>query len=396
MKKNKEKKSNKQSNKTDVIRSLAFYGDSEGSEIYAIDVAQMSLAATIPTGLGPYPVDEIVKGKTLYAITRKEEYVTVIDVPTLTQQGRIQLQHKPRSAQGNGNGLAIVSGANKPLTSIIDIQTQTVRNPPLGANITGTIEDFGGQLASGHERWLADNRRFWQFDRISRKISVYDSADNSLVWSVNSPTSIHHLIEDKFNLSLWYAICEGNPKAVIPASIMIIEEGRNGFEVTANVFLPTINRSFGSHHIDRHPDGKYFYIGSSEGTTFVFDKDTQQIISQIQTGKGCGHTRFTADGNLAVVVNHTDKFVSVIDARSHQLIQNIEITQSTPQTAPRNRTQGHTTDIKGNKFYVMASLDAVFYEIDLTTLEISRSCALPPTNSLGVKPFPMQGVFVEG
>lgn len=391
MKKDKQKKTKSEN----VVRSLAFYGDSEGSEVYAIDVTQMTLAATIQTGLGPYPVDEIVKGRTVYAITRKEESVTVIDVPSLTPLGKIRLQHKPRSAQGSVNGLAIVSGANKPLTSIIDIQTQNVTNT-LGTDITGTVEDFGGSLASGHERWLSDNRRFWQFDRISRKILIYDLASNSLIWSVNSPTSIHHIIEDKFNMSRWYALCEGNPKASIPASIMIIEEGRNGFEVTANIFLPTLSRSFGSHHIDRHPEGRFFYVGSNEGTTFVFDKDTQQIIAQIPTGKGSGHTRFKADGNLAVAVNHFDKFVSVIDARNHRLIQNIEITQLNPQPAPRNRTQGHTTDIKGDKFYVMASLDAIFYEIDLTTLQISRSCQLPQTNSLGVKPFPMQGVFVEG
>lgn len=385
----------KTSDVSKLARSLAFYGDSEGSEVYAIDIAQMSLVQTIPTGLGPYPVDEIVKGQTLYAITRKEEYVTVIDVPTLTAPGKIQLQHKPRSAQGSINGLAIVSGANKSLTSIIDIQTQNI-NHVVGSNITGTVEDFGGQLASGHERWLADNQRFWQFDRVSRKISLYDSSDASLIWSVNSPSSIHHIIEDKQNVARWYAMCEGNPKALIPASVMIIEEGRNGFEVTANIFLPVQNRSLGSHHIDRHPDGKFFYIGSSEGSTFVLDKDTQQIVTQIHTGKGCGHTRFTADGNLAVVVNHADKFVSVIDARSHQLIRNIEITQSAPQSAPRNKTQGHTTDMKGNKFYVMASLDAIFHEIDLANLIISRSCVLPQLNSLGVKPFPMQGVFVDG
>lgn len=377
-----------------LARSLAFYGDSEGSEVYAIDVTQMTLVQTILTGLGPYPVDEIVKGKTLYAITRKEEYVTVIDVPTLSAQGKIQLQHKPRSAQGSINGLVIVSGANKPLTSIIDIQTQNI-NHVIGSITTGTIEDFGGQLASGHERWLADNRRFWQFDRISRRLSVYDSANGSMVWSVNSPSSIHHIIEDKQNISRWYVMCEGNPKALIPASVMIIEEGRNGFEVTANIFLPVSSRTMGSHHIDRHPDGKFFYIGSNEGSTFVLDKDTQQIVSQIQSGTGCGHTRFTADGNLAVVVNHADKFVSVINARSHQLIRNIEITQSIPQSAPRNKTQGHTTDMKGNKFYVMASLDAILYEIDLGTLSISRSCVLPQLNSLGVKPFPMQGVFVD-
>jgi len=378
-----------------AICSLAFYGDSEGSEVYAIDITQMTLVQTIPTGLGAYPVDEIVKGKTLYAITRKEESVTVIDVPTLSAQGKIHLQHRPRSAQGSINGLAIVSGANKPLTSIIDIQTQNIKNV-VGLNITGTVEDFGGQLASGHERWLPDNRRFWQFDRISRKISVFDSSDGSLVWGVNSPSSIHHIIEDKQNPSRWYAVCEGNPNEPVSPSLMIIEEGGNGFEVTANIFLPVSNRLMGSHHIDRHPDGKFFYIGSNEGSSFVLDKDNQQIVSQIQTGKGSGHTRFTADGNLAVVINHADKFVSVIDARSHRLIQNIEITQSTPQSAPRNKTQGHTTDIKGNKFYVMASLDGTLFEIDLANLEISRSCQLPQLNSLGVKPFPMQGVFVEG
>ena len=34
--------------------ALAFYGDSEGSEVFAIDISAMSLLCRIPTGLGPY------------------------------------------------------------------------------------------------------------------------------------------------------------------------------------------------------------------------------------------------------------------------------------------------------------------------------------------------------
>lgn len=133
--------------------SLAFYGDSIGAEVYAIDVDRMALAARIPTGAGPYPVDRVDQA-TLFAVTRGEASITPIDLASLTARSKIALPHKPRSAspaKDNPKGLALVSGADKPLTSVIDLTTGAVVRT-VGRDTADKPSGFGGTLASGHER----------------------------------------------------------------------------------------------------------------------------------------------------------------------------------------------------------------------------------------------------
>jgi len=39
------------------MSTIAFYGDSDGSEVLVIDVDKMCLTSRVPTGRSPYPVD---------------------------------------------------------------------------------------------------------------------------------------------------------------------------------------------------------------------------------------------------------------------------------------------------------------------------------------------------
>lgn len=249
--------------------------------------------------------------------------MTPIDRSSFTPQPKIALPHKPRSSQKNANGLVLVSGADKSMTSVIDLNTRSVILT-VGMNIPSTIDDFGGRLACGHEKWLPDNQRFFLLDRINRTISVYRVTDGVKVWSVNTPSSVHHLVNDRATPSIWYAMCEGGPKALTPPSIMVIEETSNGFAVRHNEFLPVeahMMSRMGSHHLDLHPNGVHIYAGSNEGETFVFDRSELRKRDTIPTGTGNGHTKFSPDGRLATTINHTDKFVTVIDATRHEVLR---------------------------------------------------------------------------
>jgi hypothetical protein len=124
------------------------------------------------------------------------------------------------------------------------------------------------------------------------------------------------------------------------------------------------------------------------------EKDPLRTVASLPTGLGCGHTGF-ADVNgrrLAVTINHTDQHVTVIDADSRAPVKDIEVTTATPSGS--QRTQGHTSGLRGKFFYMMASLDAVFVEIDLERLEVTRRLALPTdAPPHGGRPVPMQGTF---
>lgn len=379
-----------------MARALAFYGDSVGDEVFAIDVDRMTLAARIPTGQGPYPVDEVAPGRLLFAITRKENAITPIDLATLAPLDPIPLPHKPRSSQGSPLGLVLVSGADRPLTSVVDLASSTVR-ATVGIDAPGVVEDFGGSLASGHERWLPGYEGFLLLDRVHRTIAVYRSGTAEKLWSVNSPTSMHHLVPDPNETSKWFAVCEGNPKSRVPPSVLVLVEEGMGFSVASHLFLPVPDYDLprmGGHHLDFHPDKRHIYIGSNEGRCYVIDKARMQVVATITTGLGHGHTGFAkvGEGILAVSVNHIDQHVSIIDAVSHRLLENVVITSKVPTGS--QRTQGHTTGVRDGKFYVMASLDARFCEIDLESRKLVRTLDLPRRDSATTDPIPMQGTFV--
>jgi hypothetical protein len=378
---------------------LAFYGDSEGHDVLAIDVDNMSLLAQIPTGEGPYPVDRVADDL-LYAITRKVCAVTPITISTLSAGPEVRLTHQPRSASRGANaggnaGLALVSGADRPLTTVVDVATgQTIMRA--GRDVTGVVDGYGGPLASGHERWL-DADRFFLLDRLAPAIAVHRLGDESgPVWSVATPGPVHHVVNDPELPSRWYGICEGRPKAGVPPSVVVIDAAPSqpgGFAVVAVVDVPVAAGDIGAsgaHHGDIRPEAGLLFVGSAEGYTHGLRRDTLEFVLRGRTGPGCGHTGFAkvAGAWRAVTINHTAAFVSVLDATTGAGIVDIQVSNSAATT---KRTQGHTSYRVGDKFYMMASLDARFLEIDLRTGAIARSLDL---GSDLARPYPMQGVFV--
>ncbi len=390
------------------MTKTAFFGDSVGWAVYAIDLTNdpMSVVKAIPTGLGPYPVDRVAPD-TLFGVTRGERSVEWIDLASLTRLGAIPLAHKPRSATGNGRGLAIISGADQPRTSVLDLAARRVRLV-VGDEVTDRVEDFGGSLASGHEAWLPDAgsgaQRFFLVDRVRRRLAVFRYPDGMRLWSINTPTSVHHLVQDRTDKTLWYALCEGSQKGRLPPSILAIREaGESAFEVVAHVHLPVGRADLpraGAHHVDEDPNHGHLYVGSNEGFMYVLDKRNltgDALVAKIPTGSGCGHTRFTTFDSRthAVVINHLAQHVTVIDADRTCKLGDIQVTSSVPATVD-DKTQGHTTkvyDDQPSRFYMMASMDAVLRELDLRSMCVARSVQVrqPAGN---VKPVLMQGIFV--
>jgi len=376
------------------MSTLAFYGDSDGSEVLVIDVDKMCLKCRVPTGLGPYPVDRAGTNFVL-ASTRKESSITPIEISTLTAQAKIPLPHTPRSSTIHPQtGLILVSGGNKPMTSIIDSKTWTVLRT-YGDAVTGKIEDFGGSLASGHERWV-DAERFFLIDRLRRRLILHRLYVDDPIWTLNTPTSCHHLVADPAAGSpILFGMCEGNPLAKVPPSVLRLAPAGEAFAVEAHAFLPVDAAQLGAsggHHVD--VAGDFVYCGSAEGFTYVLRKDSLAFVTKIPTGAGNGHAGFIDAGgqSLGITINHTARFVTVFDRTTHQRIKDIEVSKS--DATPQKRTQGHTSWKRDGFFYMMASLDATFHEIDALSGEVKRSVCIEPAHAGGAKPFPMQGTFV--
>jgi YVTN family beta-propeller protein len=365
-----------------LYRNIAMYGNYDADYVYVIDLNNMSVITTIPTEIGPYPVDVLTR-KRSFAITRKTSSVTLIDNYKLASAGTIALLHRPRSTAYNPlSGLALVSGGDKPMTSIIRVSNGDLLTV-VGWNqvVDPSLADYGGTLATGHPYWVCRDR-FLLLDRYARAIHLFD-LDGELLDSMATPASVHHIIpaERRMSMNPWasvtlYGVVEGNQVEPVPPALIRFEVSGDELTLTGQRDLPDYGyASMGAHHGDLHPDGVHIYVGSAEGHTFVIDRNTMEVVAVIETGAGNGHTRFVPDQNLAIAINHDDTFVTVIDTVTHTFVKNIGVTF--PPEAGR-KAQGHTTGVSPDQryFYGAASDAGVFFEIDLDALELSRTLYL--------------------
>ena len=399
-----------------------FYGDITQNRIVGIDVETMSLTSSTQTnGIKPYTVGR-ADGRNgtldkLYGVTRKSRWLDVIGLSSRQLQGSIPLQHTPRSCAYNEVlGLQLVSGVDKPMASIIDPLTDTVVGTA-GRDTLVSPQDFGGSNATGHPVWLnADT--FAILDREVRKIDLYKVAKNDDGWSVtpvsslDTPTSAHHFIGKGLDgmdtgiaigdtpTDTFYVVTEGSGVSNIAPSILELKLSNNTLRINRSVSFdheltqaahddPNYDPSHESgttagHHATFHPSGKYLYVGSKVGELLVIELSNMHIIKNIKAGSGSGHTTFIPQKNLGIVTNHGAQFITIIDTKTHTKIKDLTVSGPSINDVIM---QSHTSfsDANGDFFYAYASNNGIFYEVNLSTLEISRTL-----NTGGT---PVQGCF---
>ena len=359
------------------VENLAYYGDWDSNRVFIINVDDMSLLKTVTdTGDGPYGVDQ-EGGATAYALTRKTESVTVIENYFIENIGRIFLDHKPRSTNFNPDtGFSLVSGADKVMTSLIKVNSDKLTKV-FGIDELVQPHDYGGSLATGHPLWV-DDTHFFMLDRPARQIQLW-SRRHGLLSVLDTPTSVHHVFQSPLKGfdDIYYAVVEGNRDELLSPSILRFKIRRGRMVVTGESVLseyaPLLlnTAEMGSHHADFHPDGVHIYIGSAEGHVFVVNKNSMNIVTMVDTGKGSGHTTFVPGHDRAFVTNHNDTYMTVINTIDHSWLMNIEVADS---ASPAYKSQAHTSSVSpdSNFFYSAASHDGVFFEIDVENLWISR------------------------
>jgi len=362
------------------VENLAYYGDWDSNRVFIINVDDMLLLKTVTgTGDGPYGVDQ-QDGATAYALTRKTESLTVIENYFIENIGKIFLDHKPRSTNFNPDtGFSLVSGADRVMTSLIKVKSDKVTKV-FGHDELVEPSDYGGSLATGHPLWV-NNRHFFMLDRAERQIQLW-SRTNGLLSVLDTPTSVHHVFQSPLKpfRDIYYAVAEGNQDLGISPSILRFRIHKGQLVPTGEAVLsdydPALDPAeMGSHHADFHPDGVHIYIGSAEGHVFVVNKNSMQIETMIETGKGSGHTTFVPEHGRAFVTNHNDKYMTVIDTDSHEKIKDIQVAET---ESSKYKSQAHTSGVSSDSmfFYSAASHDGVFFEINVLTLEISNTVDL--------------------
>ena len=417
--------------------SVAYYSDNQNDRVVAFDPVEMSIKAVIPTkGTKPYPIGK-ANDKMTYISTRNSFSIDVLNNFDIVNGSvnaktirKIKLKHSPRSfAYGPARGIAVVAGNSDPWATLLlptDPGNSAVRRlykEPKGPyNMDGSDdENGGGNTSSGHPLCTQDGL-FILLNRTNRTISlfsVYQEGDAPLdtlnlanleaeegiddpdIQDGSTLSSAHHLTRSpKEREKVYFASLEGS----FNSSGAIETGGVLKFKVVGEELEVVDYQPTGSavHHLDVTSDGEYVLQGTTdgeEGKLYVLDAGADadspmSVVRTIDAGKGAGHVFSSDERKLAIVTNHADKFLTVIDIDVDD-DGNIDDpatwttaeawiprggTSDDPGNIGRDSTraggqkiQAHTASASGidpqeQYYYGSAAADGIFYRIDLENL----------------------------
>ena len=383
----------------------AFFGDKESNSVVIADVDTMKLIGHVPTGHQiTYTADHVKGQAKAYVVNRGSNAIDVLDTHNHSISKTITLEHYPRSAESMNQklGLCEVSGMDKAMASIIDMHSDEVI-AVVGDSIPVDPKNnpnHGGSHATGHPLWL-DSKHFVLLDRYHRQVITYKIEKNAQnIWqvdklsSVATTTSVHQIIPKKGNYqgdkSLFYGTAEGSDDAY--PSLIEFKLTDKGLIQTRELSLQAEGvdkKDMWLHHGDFHPTKKEIYVGSGDGTFFVVDYEKMSIVKKIKVGKGAGHTMFAPKKDLAIVINHKDTFVTIINTKTDEKIKDVTVSQRV-NLVGKGTIQAHPkyfVSKDSRYFYAFVTSDGILYKMDLDTLSV--------VGNLDVGGKPAQGSFIS-
>jgi len=386
----------------------AYFGDKLNDVVVVVDVDNMEVIEKVATGNEiTYAAEAIrVNGsksvKKFYIDNRGSNVIDVLDADTNNITNSIQLAFHPRSIDIRKNtGLVVVSGKNKTMAAVIDTKTDKV---------LVTVGDTSLTTSCGHPKWLNDTH-FALVDREHQKIMTYKMTKNSdntysatLVNTLFTPSPVHNLIPPEVHgqhgkrhhgktSTIFYATAEGTN--TVNGAVLKLEflEGQGLTQLEALEIKPVNGSNVkasdtGVHHHNFLADKKTIYVGSKEGTLTVVDYSTtpMHIVKTVVAGKGAGHTAELKSKNLAVVINHTDKFVTVMNTLRHTKIADIQVSNIDDAEVGAVQTQSHPEyyfSKDGRYFYLFLTEEGALAKVDLVTNALVETLKIGGHLSMG-------------
>jgi len=371
------------------IWSYYYYADPDPSfnRVVVMDPASMTMIGEIPVvGLSPHSADRAGFTDRMYIRTTGNKSFDVVNARTLSYLKTVPLPHKPRAAGAYNKyrNLQLISGKDQPMVSIIDVATDTVVGT-VGPTVQPgqTISGNCGGNATGHSGWL-DADHFTLLDRYNDLIHVYKLSQNGGGYSFEEtqalpmPTGVHTIDVDVPDKSLtkrvFYAEIEGSKSKGVPPMLMELAYDGNGHLNTGRVVsFPGIDSNNKVHHYGITPNGKEIWQPICLGKVlYVVDTSTMQVSKSYPIGLGGGHVNFSQQLNLAIVTNHFDQDVTVIDRGTGQ-VWNVQINDDPEEDGLFIQSHLNWVSPDGRFFYIFATHDGVFVEIDLVNKTVSRT-----------------------
>ena len=160
--------------------------------------------------------------------------------------------------------------------------------------------------------------------------------------------------------------------------VLLFKKGSETSECSYKNIEHTLNEGvdvnvMGVHHLNFLKNQKTIYIGSDEGTLFVVDYSVKpmKIIKTVQAGKGAGHTDEIEHKDIAVVINHKDSFITVMNTKTDEKIADIEVSklEEVGMVQTQSHPQYHFSK-DGQYFYLFLTEEGALVKVDLLNKKV--------------------------
>ena len=355
--------------------SSAYYGDFSSNSVHIVNLDKMSLEKTLTGAKGPYGL-EPVGHNYLISLTRKATSVDVIDVKNKKIVHTLALGYQPREVSTNpSKTYTVISGRDIAAHTLINTRTGKVIRHYNRNKIKTTVTDFGGQNATGHPFFVNDHQ-YLILDRPAREIRLYH-AIYGLQDTLHTETSTHHILKKGNDL---YVSLEGSGSSgnFVSPGVIKMQVNYNSIMLDDIAYLEdSAVNAMGVHHINFHYDGRHIYTGSNNGLVYVIDSNNMNVVDSFESGKGGGHTDFSPKHKRAMVTNHKSDFITLVNVANptnNTIIKDINVATFVSDIALQGHTQVMGDD--ENHFYGAATNDGIFFEVSMTTGEVTRKLDL--------------------
>jgi hypothetical protein len=357
-----------------------------------IDTVSWTFRDLNVSGINPHSLDRAGDSNKFYVRTQNSYSFDVIDFDTGSVKTIPMGKHKPRAigATNLKHHLQLISVKNRPVIDVIDTTTDKII-ATLGDNKdydkSKLTSNAGAGSATGHSFWL-DSDHFALIDRVNDKIVVWKVIDNGGAKSFKktselaTKTAIHSVERivnptTKADLVTFYETGEGDlTKGIDPYVQEVIfdpksgkiKNGRETILVSASK-TKVDGKNPSTHHLRITPDKKYIYAPTFDHKLHIIDRATMKVVKVLKAGFGAAHVTFSEPLHLAVITNHFDKFITIVDTNTNKVVKEIKITD---HKFHGHLLQPHFSYVSedGKYYFTFDTQDGDFLKINLETLEI--------------------------
>ena len=371
------------------------------NSVMKIDTDTMTLKADIHVwGFNPHSVDRACNTDKMYVRTQSSHSFAVIDAKTEECLKVVDLPFKPRTCgdQNYAYNLQLVSGNSDPGIAVINVDNdEVIFTDWEPANDRKPKGNQGGS-STGHAVWF-DKNHFGYLNRLSNEIKIFKiHVDNmnrtfsfvyyqTITETDGLKTSLHTIQDDKIdtdlNTTIFYGTVEGydptpesGDTAVAPGIQEFTWNPAQGVGLIVKRFfeLPQSSSKDTIHHYSILKDTKYLFVPTySSRKTHIINTDTMTVSHTFNSGYGGGHVNFAISRGYAIVTNHFDQFVTVINYvtnETHKVHVNNDIVNY--PNSPLLQTHSNWVSEDERYFYMGNSNSGEFVEVDLEYLIVSR------------------------